>query len=324
MKQKIISVLVMIILVITTFLFLIYSNVVMDSVTFSISVWKDNLLPSLFPFFIISELLINYGFIDLISEILKKVMNKYFHLPGDAGFVIIGSMISGFPSSAKYIKELLDKDKISIEEANYLLTFNHFSNPLFVIGTIGLLLLNNKNIGILILIVHMLSNFIIAIIFRPKIKLYSYESISIATGIKKMHKKRIENNSNFVQILTNSIYKTFKTLVLLLGIITFFTIISNLLKEILPIKEECFAIISGIFEMTAGIKNISLLNIPLIIKASLITFLISFGGLSIHMQVASILSDYNIKYRTYLIARILHGIISSGIIYIIMNFFYFL
>ena len=50
------------------------------------------------------------------------------------------------------------------------------------------------------------------------------------------------------------------------------------------------------------------------------TFLISFGGFSIHMQVFSILSDYKIKYLPYLITRIMHGLISASLVYLILNF----
>ena len=128
MKQKTISLLIMIILITITFLLLIYSSNVMEAVNFSISIWKDNLLPSLFPFFMISELLINYGFVELLGESLKKIMNKVFHLPGDASFIIIGSLISGFPSSSKYINELLEKEQINIKEAEYLLKFNQIRN----------------------------------------------------------------------------------------------------------------------------------------------------------------------------------------------------
>ena len=321
MKQKTISLSIILVLVTTTCLFLIYSNEVMETVTFSISIWKDNLLPSLFPFFIISELLIHYGFIELLSDSLYKIMNRLFHLPGEASFVIIGSLISGFPSSSKYINELLEKKKISIKDAEYLLKFNHFSNPLFVIGTIGVLLLNNRKIGLLILLVHIITNFLIAIIFRPKESINSYNNTSFFSGINKMNKKRIDNNSSFVTILTNSIFKTFKTLLLLLGIITFFLIINTLIKQILPTNELISSIISGLLEMTGGIRNVSSLNIPINIKASIITFFISFGGFSIHMQVMSILSNTKVRYFPYFISRLLHGILSSSIIYIILTFF---
>lgn len=319
MKTKISSLLIIILLIITIIIFLTIPSDIMESVTFSISIWKDSLIPSLFPFFMVSELLINYGFIELIGELFKNIMSRFFHLPGEASFVLIGSIISGFPSSSKYINELLENNQINEEEASYLLKFNHFSNPLFVIGTIGTLLLNNKNIGILILLVHIITNFIIAFLFRPKENKYQSDKISLIKGINKMHKKRINNNSSFSEILSNSIFKTIKTLLLLLGIITTFIIINTLFKKVFNLNPFISSILSGILEMTGGIKNISLLNIPLNLKTSIITFFISFGGFSIHMQVMSILSKTNIKYLPYFVARIIHGLIASLIIFILLS-----
>lgn len=315
MKTKITTLIITVLLVTIIILFLTFPTTIMNAVAFSISIWKDNLIPSLFPFFLISELLINYGFVELLGELLKNIMNKIFHLPGEASFVLIGSLISGFPSSSKYINELLTNNQISEFDASYLLKFNHFSNPLFVIGTIGVLLLNNKNVGIFILSIHILSNFIIAIIYRPKEKKYVQEKISIKSGINKMYKRRIKNNSSFSTILSNSIFKTINTLLLLLGIITVFLIINSLIKNIFNTNKFTSAIISGILEMTGGIKNIALLNLSLKIKATIIGSFISFGGLSIHMQVMSVLSNTNIKYLPYLVARILHALLTGCIIY---------
>ena len=319
MKAKIQSVIIILLLISMLITFFIIPSSIMESVSFAISIWKDSLIPSLFPFFIVTDLLIQYGFIELIGELLKNVMNKFFHLPGEASFVLIGSLISGFPSSSKYIKELLESNKIDENEANYLLKFNHFSNPLFVIGTIGIMLLNNKKVGLLILCIHILSNFVIAIIYRPKYNKYKKEKISIITAITKIYKKRNSNNYSFSEILTNSIFKTIHTLLLLLGIITIFIILSTILKEFFVLPPLSGAMLNGILEMTGGIKAISNINIPLNIKASIITFFISFGGLSIHMQVMSILSGFNIKYTSYFASRILHAIISSSLVYLLLS-----
>ncbi len=321
MKRKIITILILFSLISTEVLILTNSSIVINSVLFGISIWKENVFPSLFPFFVLSELLINYGFIDFLSELFKNIMNKYFNLPGSSSFILIGSLISGFPSSAKYIKELYDKKEISKNDANYLLTFNHFSNPLFIIGTIGNILLKNKKIAIVILICHIFTNFIIALIFKPKNKTYiRVNKTSIKKAFNKMHCNRINKNKSFASILSNSIFNTINTLILILGIIITFLIITNLLTNTFNLPELLKTFISGILEMTSGIKYTSLLNYSLIIKASLITFFISFGGLSVHFQIMSIISDTDIKYKYFFIARIFHSIISSCLVFLILSF----
>ena len=54
-------------------------------------------------------------------------------------------------------------------------------------------------------------------------------------------------------------------------------------------------------------------------KTSIITFFLSFGGISIHMQVFSILKDYKLKYSNYLLARIFHGLISFSLVYLVLS-----
>ncbi len=288
----------------------------MEGISFSISLWKDNLIPALLPFFIMSELLINYGFVDFLGEIFKNIMSKIFYLPSSAAFVIFGSMISGFPSSSKYIKDLLDKNLISIDDANYLLMFTHFSNPLFIIGTIGIMLLNNKKIGFIILISHILGNLIIALIYRKK-KRIENSTVSLRHALNSIHKKRVSNPS-FIKTLSTSILNSFNTLILILGIVATFIIIITILNNIFSFNLVAKGIISGILEMTGGIKNICSINLPLIYKATISTMFISFGGISVHSQVLSILSDYNIKYKQFLKARILHALISGMLVYIVL------
>ena len=77
------------------------------------------------------------------------------------------SMLSGFPSGAKYIKTLLDKGSIDLDEANYLIVFTHFANPLFVL-TVTKGIFKNTTLSYIILICMYLSNLILGLIVRPK------------------------------------------------------------------------------------------------------------------------------------------------------------
>ena len=168
MKNNFYSLLIAIILISIFIMSFIYSKDIYDSVIFSISIWKDNLLPNLFPFFLLSDILIEYGIIDIISIFFGKIISKVFNLPKESSYILITSMISGFPSGSKYIKDLWEKKIIDLKSANHLIMFTHFSNPTFVISTIGVLLLNSKKLGFIILICHIISNLIIGILFKEK------------------------------------------------------------------------------------------------------------------------------------------------------------
>lgn len=315
MKKNIFNLIIIIILFCILISLFIFSNDIFITCSFAFSIWKENIFPALFPMFIISDLLINYGFIDLLGEITKRIMNKLFCLPGESSFVIIASMFSGFPSSAKYIYELLDTKLITKENAEYLLTFTHFSNPLFVIGTIGGLL-KSKKLALIILLVHILTNFIIAFVIKKKREINT-SKICIKNALYKIEEKR--KNNSFIKVLTTSITKTINTLLLLLGIITTFLILSKIINNLVHFSPINQAIISGILEMTQGIKYVSLLDISANLKSALMTFLISFGGISIHLQIKSILSNTTVNYKNYLFARIIHASLSSIIVFIITS-----
>lgn len=318
MKKILTSILIMFLLIFCAFEILSESNTIMNTVSYSFDIWINNIFPSLFPFFVLSEILIQYGFVELVSELFKPIFTKLFKINSNAAFVFIMSMISGFPSNAKYTRELYLQNKLTDKEATKILMFSHFSNPLFILGTISITFLNDKRLGILIMISHYISNIIIGLIFRNYNKSnISNEKFSIKNSILKMHNKRINNDKKIGAIITSALTNSINTLLLLLGVITTFLIITTIIDNNFHPDLFSKSIISGLLEMTQGLKHVSILNISNYYKAILITAILSFGGLSVHTQIISIISDTKIRYLPFLLARILHVIISVLIISII-------
>lgn len=323
MKKTITNIMIIILLLLVSFEIITESNHIMETVNFSFNIWKNNIFPSLFPFFIISDLLINYGFVEFLGEVLRPVMHKLFKSSGSSSFILVMSIISGIPSNAKYVRELYDNNIIDENESTKILMFSHFSNPLFIIGTVSTLFLNNKEVGLLILLSHYITNIIIGIMFRnyyPTKEKYS--KASFKNAIVKMQEKRINNKKSFGNIVSNSLINSINTLILILGVVTFFLIITTIIDRNLHISSYYQSILNGIFEITQGLKYVSMENIPLKLKATISVMILSFGGFSAHMQVMSILSDTNIKYLPYLTARILHAFISSLLLFLVFDFWF--
>ena len=273
----------------------------------TITLCINNLLPSIFIFFLITDILNNYNFPVYLSKIFGKLFSKIYRLPKESSYILFMSMSSGIPSNAKLIKEQLDNKIINHFEADKLLTMTHFSNPLFIIYTVGINFFNNKKIGFIILISHFITNFIVELLFR---NIYHYES---------NNKIIISKPKNFISLLKDSFINTSKILINVFGIIIFFAIITTTLNKYLDLNSFSRVIINGLLEITTGLKYLSILNISKIKAAILATFFISFGGFSIHFQTMSILNKYKINYFIYLISRILHASISSLITYIILK-----
>ena len=126
--KKLIPIIILILFLISM---IIYSDIVIKSVSFAVTLCINNLFPSMLPFLILSSILSNYGFVELVSHILSPLMRNLFHINSNCAYILILSMLSGSPSNAKYINELLDSNKISIKDANQILLFSHFVNPIF-------------------------------------------------------------------------------------------------------------------------------------------------------------------------------------------------
>ena len=108
----------------------------------------NHLFPASFPFFMISSLLIDYGLVEVISIIFPNSASIY---------ILLLSMFSGFPSGAKYSKDLYVKKKISKDSASQALTYSHFPNPLFLLGSVSSII-DSQLLAFKILISIFLSN----------------------------------------------------------------------------------------------------------------------------------------------------------------------
>lgn len=290
---------------------LLNNKIVLESVRESFNIWQNNIFPSLFPFFIIGNILISLKLPDIIGELLKNITYKLFKINKNGAFIIILSLLSGFPSSAKYIKEIYLNKDINEEEATKLLTFTHFSNPLFVLGTVSIYI-NDSKIAIPILISHYIGNLFIGLIFR---NYYISKQDDTKTNIKNNIKK-FKNNEEFGKIISQSISSGINTLLLILGTVTVFLILTSLINNIFNLAPLTKTFINGLFEMTQGLSLLKDLNITTNIKGLIAVIILSFGGLSVHMQTLTIISDTKIKYFPFFISRIMHAIISALIFYL--------
>ena len=300
MKNKLLE----LVIVVIFLSLLITPNIITAEILEALKVFINTLFPSIFPFFLVSDLLISYNFPNTLNKYLKEVTKKIFHVEGASSFVIIMSMLSGFPSGAKYIKTLLDKNLINIDEANYLIIFTHFANPLFVL-TVTKGLFKNTQLSYIILICMYLSNLILGFIIRPK---------QVKSNKKSLETLKIPN---FSTNLTSSIISSLKLLAIILGNTCFFYIVTGLIMKLFHHNQLITILINGFFDITRGITSLTNLSGFITLKAILILTFLAFGGININMQVASIISNSNIKYSNFLIGRICQCAISITLFSII-------
>lgn len=283
MKKKQDVLIIIFILLIITYILLNNQNINYVIKNSSL-LWFNKVFPSLFPMFILNDLLLSHNIQYYICKIFKKNGLKYY--------VFIMSLLSGSPSSAYIIKKLYDDKVIDNKNASNLLTFTYFSSPLFLITMLAFLF-NNKITILKIIISHYLSNFIISLFYKIRV-----------------NNNLIYNEpSAFGKNFTIAITKTINTLLIILGTLIFYIILSHIIIDILNLNALSCSILKGFLEITQGLNSLDGLFINHKLKILLSTIFINFGGISIHSQIKSIISDTSIKYNNFLIGRIIQTII---------------
>lgn len=282
-------------------LILLNKSLVSSTVIYSFYVWFNTLVPSMMPMYIIADILINYNFAGYIPKGIVKFISKLFNISNNATLILLLSLVSGFPLNAMNIITSYDSNLISKEEAEHLLLFNHFPNPLFVLNTVGIMYLNNNFYGMIILISTILSNVILGILVRKRNTLTNINFIS-----------NCDKSQTFTGIFSNSIRKCINSLLMISITVCLFLILSTLIISIFDLKGYLSLGVKGILEMTMALKEVSGMDISDLMKVMLSSGIISFGGLSIHMQVISIL-DEKIRYRNYFIGRLCQMFLSCFI-----------
>lgn len=266
-------------------------KLIIESGITSINIFKTRLFPSIFPFFVLASLLLNLGLADKISKKIDFLIKRIFHIEGISSFIVVISIISGFPSGSKYISDCYKKGLISKKTANYLLTFTHFGNPLFILGTCGIVL-NNITIAYKILIINIVANITLGIILRPK------EVISSNYTLKN-------EKLSFMEALPNAINDAIKLLLFMLGSITFFMFFSKLITSTLHLNNFYSVITTGILDLTSGISMVNTLNISNYLQGLIVLSFITFGSLSVHLQVINNIKEQDLSYKYFFMGRII-------------------
>ncbi len=286
--KKITNSIPLIFLLVTFFLTLCQATSVMNIVIETSYLFLTKLFPCMFIFYTLSDLLLNYGIINIFNRLFKTLFKFLFNIDSTSSFIILMSLFTGFPSGSKYIADFYNKGYISNDLANYLITFTHFSNPLFILGTVKSLY--NSKFALVILISHYLSNFILAILIRPKKYLPS-------TNLSERKK------TSLITCLNNSFESTFSVAQIVFCSSLFFVVLVSLLTAFIN-NNIMKTMLFGLFDLTKGTTDLALSNLSLFNKGIILLTFISLGGVAINIQVQSLISNTNIKYSNFLKGRI--------------------
>lgn len=271
---------------------LIFPEITIKSTVKGLLLWYNSALPALLPFIISINLLKHTYAPVLISKTVQPITKKLFKISGIGVFPIVMGMLSGYPLGAKLTCELYKEKRISKQQAQHLIMFTNNSGPLFVIGTVGTIFLHSKSAGYFILIIHYLSAIISGIVTRPKKSTFNNEI------------KYTQTNCSISSMLSETIIDSIHTIVTIGGYIILFSIITGYITNFIS-EPFIKGIIYGMFEITGGC---SILAEKSRLGLSLISALISWGGLSIHAQASGYISSANLSVCRYILTKIFQAL----------------
>lgn len=315
-----------------TICLIIFSKSNITAVKNSLNIWVNNVIPSLLPFFMATELLNHTNIPRIIGNLFNKIMRPFFNVPGIGAYALFMGIISGYPVGAKIVTNFRNENLCTKEEAERLITFTNNSGPLFILGTVGITLFYDTSIGLLLLFTHILASICVGFIFR----------FWKSKNKEKRNTNTLEGTVTFNslgEVLSKSILSAINSVVLIGGFIILFGIILSILQKtyilellkniLIPIfsllninTEFITPILTGILELTNGVTAItSIASKNLSINVVISAFLLGFGGISIMLQVLSIISKSDISIKPYILGKLLHGTLAAFYTFLIINNF---
>ncbi|OPY56532.1 MAG: Sporulation integral membrane protein YlbJ [Pelotomaculum sp. PtaU1.Bin035] len=317
-------------------------RIVFEGAVMGLKTWWNIVFPALLPFFIASELLMNFGVVHLMGVLLEPVMRPLFNVPGAGSFVMAVGFSSGYPIGSMVTAKLRLQGLCTRAEAERLMSFTNNSSPLFMLVAAAVGMFNNPSLGWIIAGAHYLSNLTMGFGLRfyarndteriPERPSKSRGLVSQA--FQRALQVQRQDNRPLGKIMGDAVRNAVTNLLNIGGFIILFAVIIKLLTTagfinamagflgilFLPLgfsPEILPALASGFFEMTIGSKLASEAAVPLIQQVAAVGMILAWSGLSVHAQVASMISETDIRMPPFIISRVAHSLLAGLYTYLI-------
>ena len=258
-------------------LFLIDPDVCLKEAGRGLEISAAVLIPTLFPYTVISEMLVRADLGYYTEKIFKKSMKKLFGVSGSCAGALAMGIICGFPIGAKTAVALYSRGEISKRECEKLLSFCNFPSAPFVIFAVGKNMLGSTKLGIFIYTVNIAAGLAFAMLSRRKNE--STHTLEAA--------KTLENQA-FFRIFTDSVTSAASAVTAVCALVTFFTCAVGCLSsfELFRAFPALKAVVFSFFELTSGTSACASLS-PNPLAAVLAAGAVGWSGFSVFMQIYS-------------------------------------
>ncbi|MBQ8836994.1 MAG: hypothetical protein IJ002_05770 [Clostridia bacterium] len=251
---------------------------VISGVKHALNVCAVSIIPSLFVFMVLSDITVT-----LLTE------DDTVALPPKITAFVIGSLC-GFPIGASICEKLYIHNEIGKDDAAKIIPFCNNASPAFVIGAIGVSMLNNKQLGLLLYFSQILASLLPLLFIK----------------VKAWDGKKAKSNHSISEIFFSSIEKSILSILKVCAVICIFSVVIALLKSV---SLEYLSVFLEISNGTAFCA--SLANKTPTLAIALCGFCCGFSGICVHLQIFSSLKSVKVKYYKLLFCKVLQGFLSS-------------
>lgn len=290
-----------------------------DSARYALRLCAELIIPSLFPFFVVSGLLSRLGFSARLAGRLSRPAARLYGISGAGATALFMGLIGGYPLGAAYIADMRRQGLISAEEGERLMGFCNNSGPAFLIGSIGAGVFGSARLGLGLYIIHILSALITGLFFR-------------GSGRYKAQMPHLPESRG--SALIDSVRQAAQSILSVCGFIVCFCVIIGLmdaggyfslfagrLAALTGLElHSARALLSGVLELGSGIGAMRGLS-PSPVNLAIAAGIVGWGGVSVHFQTYAVLAESDIKGDLHLTGRLICCAVSSALGYIFGLFF---
>ena len=276
--------------------FLLFSSLVRQAAVEGLGLCAKVLVPSLFPFCVLSNLLILMGCDRSLGRRTGRLMPALFGVSPNGAAALFLGCVGGFPVGAMTIARLYSRGSITRDDACRLSAFCCNAGPAFLLGAAGAHLLGSATAGALLLAVHLLAAVLTGM-------LLSGGSAPVRREAPSPPQPPLPFSAAFPQAVSQGC----TGMVQLCGFVVFFSVILALAGR-LPAGDNLLRLLAGVLEVSCGIESLQgLADFPAFVSAAAV---LGWSGLCVHCQTAFVLQGCGLKLRSYLRGKLLHTALS--------------
>lgn len=283
---------------------LLFPAPVLKGASEGLLLWFNTVLPTLFPFILICNLLIQTKAINALLYITRPLFCRFFRVSPYGSFAVLSGFLCGYPMGAKVTADLYRQGNISSEEASYLLSFCNNTSPMFILSFLVMQNLRNDSLKLPTLGLLFLSPVIISFFCRPHSKRGSYGSAAVqlpGASVRPSLSDALDFSiSNALEAITKvGVY------------IMIFAIFTELLELLLTDHNLIHLILLSNLEITNGITILCQSGLGKEAVYILCLSATSFGGLCAAAQTASMIKGTGIPFYSYLLKKLATALVTS-------------